>query len=280
MSEFNQARREGKVKFGYDFSTLAEVTHLWGLSATKLPYHVSFKIPGRENAICLLLSENGGDGWRNVPHRGTRMDGRGWREISRIDEVNSDPAKSAQRVDDELAKPLERYVFWRESRDGVMWYKFYGAFKLDIAETQASKESGENVCIYRKVSDEGICPKCDVQTRNVSEGEFLSAEGKILSANLLDTVPYEVSDEKHATGDVKVWPGQKFLVKSVSPSALTAICHTGDSNVLAQIRAAGEISFAIPKRDIELGYFSILDGKGSLEDTVVIPDEETGEKNI
>lgn len=62
MSEFNQARREGKVKFGYDFSTLAEVTHLWGLSATKLPYRISFKIPGRKDAICLFLSENGGGG--------------------------------------------------------------------------------------------------------------------------------------------------------------------------------------------------------------------------
>lgn len=280
MSEFNQVRRDGKVKFGYDFSSLAEVTHLWGLSATKLPYRVSFKIPGRKDAICLLLSENGGDGWRNIPHRGMKMDGRGWREISRIDEVNSDPGKSAQRVDDELANPLERYVFWRESRDGVMWYKFYGVFKVDIAETKASKESGENVCIYRKVSNEGVCPKCDVQTRTVSAGEFLSAEGKILSANLLDAVPYEVSDEKHTAGDVKVWPGQRFLVKSVSPSALTAVCQTGDSNILSQIRSAGEVSFIIPKRDIELGYFSILDGEGKIEDTIVVPDDETDDKNI
>ena len=280
MSEFNQARREGKVKFGYDFNTRAEVTHLWGLSATKLPYRISFKIPGRKDAICLLLSENGGDGWRNIPHRGMKMDGRGWREIARIDEVNSDPQKSAKRVNDELAKPLERYVFWRESRDDVMWYKFYGVFKLDVAETQASKETGENVCIYRKVSDEGICPKCDVQTRTVGADEFLSAEGKILSANLLDVVPYEVADEEHTTGDVKVWPGQRFLVKSVSPAALTAICQTGDSNVLAQIRSAGEVSFAIPKRDIELGYFSISNGKGSIEDTVVIPVEGMSEKDI
>lgn len=280
MSEFNQARRDGKVKFGYDFNTLAEVTHLWGLSATKLPYHVSFKIPGRKDAICLLLSENGGDGWRNIPHRGMKMDGRGWREIARIDEVNSDLEKSAQRVAEELEKPLERYVFWRESRDGVMWYKFYGVFSLDKAETLASKEAGENVCVYRKVSDEGVCPKCDVQTRTVSDGEFLSAEGKILSANLLDTVPYEVADKEQTTGDVKVWPGQKFLVKRITPTSLTAVCQTGDSNVLSQIRSAGEVSFIIPKRDIELGYFSILDGEGKIEDTIVAPDDETDEKNI
>lgn len=279
MSEFNQARREGKVKFGYDFSTLAEVTHLWGLSATKLPYHISFKIPGRENAICLLLSENGGDGWRNIPHRGPKMDGRGWREIARIDEVNSDPKKSAQRVEDELAKPLERYVFWRESRDGVMWYKFYGVFKLDAAETQTSKEAGENVCIYRKASDEGECPKCEVRPRTVAADEFQSCEGKILVANFLDEIPYEVADQEHHTGEIKAWPGQKFLVRNVSPSALTAVCVTGDCNVLSQVRYPGEVRFTIPKRDIELGYFSILD-KGTLDDTVTMPEGDVAEANV
>ena len=38
MSEFSQARREGFVKFGYDFNSLAEVTHVWELTAKRLPY--------------------------------------------------------------------------------------------------------------------------------------------------------------------------------------------------------------------------------------------------
>ena len=74
-------------------------------------------------------------------------------------------------------------------------------------------------------------------------------------ANLLDTVSYEVNDKDRTNGDVKVWPGQKFVVKSVSPT--TAICETTDDDVLAQIKSAGKASFAIPKRDIELGYFTV-----------------------
>ena len=74
-------------------------------------------------------------------------------------------------------------------------------------------------------------------------------------ANLLDNVSYEVNDKDRTNGDVKVWPGQKFVVKSVSP--MTAICETTDDDVLAQIKSAGKASFAIPKRDIELGYFTV-----------------------
>lgn len=258
MSEFNQARREGKVKFGYDFSSLAEVTHLWGLSASKLPYRVAFKVPGHENRICVLLSEDGGDNWRNIPHRGMALDDRGWREIIRIDEVNSDSMKSKQRVEEELKNPLERYVFWRESRDGVAWYKFYGVFALDVEKSQASVKAGENVCIYRKVSDVGECPQCNVETRVIGD-EFLSTAGKVLCANLLDTVSYEVDDREKKTGDVKVWPGQKFLVKSVSQT--TAICETTDKAILAQVKSEGEVRFVIPKRDVELGYFTICDGE-------------------
>lgn len=255
MSEFNQARREGIVKFGYDFNSLAEVTHLWGLSATKLPYRVAFKIPGRENARVLLLSEEGGDGWRNLPFYGEKTDGCGWHEIVEIAEGNSDWEKSMRRVKDELKNPLERYVFWRECRDGVAWYKFYGVFKLDVEKTRASKDSGAPVCYYHKVSDVGECLKCDVEPRAVGDDEFLSLAGKVLSTNLLDTVSYEVNDKDRTNGDVKVWPGQKFVVKSVSP--MTAICETTDDDVLAQIKSAGKASFAIPKRDIELGYFTV-----------------------
>lgn len=162
MSEFNQARREGIVKFGYDFNTVAEVTHLFGKTATRLPYQVSFRIPNCENAICLLLSENGGNGWKNVPHYGAARDDRGWQEIVQIDEFNTDDSVSAKRVDDELSRPFTRYVFWRMQRDGASWYKFYGVFRLDVSETEALRNMGTNVCVYRKVSDEVACPVCAV----------------------------------------------------------------------------------------------------------------------
>jgi len=257
MAEYNQARREGQVKFGYDFSDLAEVTHLWGLTASRLPYHNSFKIPGRENAVCLLLSENGGKGWRNVPHRGSKTDGRGWREIVRIDEFNADPEASARRVEEELARPLERYVFWRESRDGASWYKFYGVFALDVTETQGARESGRNVCVYHKVSDAGECPKCEVRARSITSEEFRSCEGKTLLANLIDHVPFEVSDEERHSGEIRVWPGQRFCVVNVSASGNSADCEAVESEVRAQVGYDGAVRFVIPKRDIELGYFSV-----------------------
>ena len=39
MSEFNACLRSGKVSFGDDLRSVAEVTHLFGVKATKLPYH-------------------------------------------------------------------------------------------------------------------------------------------------------------------------------------------------------------------------------------------------
>lgn len=156
MSEFNQARREGCIRFGYDFRSIAEVTHLWGLSATKLPYRVCFKIPDQENALCCLLSEDGGSGWRNIPGYGEKLDDRGWREIVRIREFNKDENESAERVAKEMEKPFTRYVFWRLTQQGSSWYKFYGVFKLDVEATKASVKEGMNVCIYNRVSEEGL----------------------------------------------------------------------------------------------------------------------------
>lgn len=157
MSEYNQARREGVIKSGFDFSSLAEVTHLFGKTAKRLPYQISFRIPGRENAICLLLSENGGRGWKNVPHHGAACDDRGWHEIIQVDEFNEQGEVSAKRVEDELSRPLDRFVFWRMERKGAKWYKFCGHFRLDAEATKASRAAGENKCIYRKIADEMSC---------------------------------------------------------------------------------------------------------------------------
>ena len=60
MSKFNSCLRNGHVSFGDDFDTVAEVSHLHGLEATKLPYHTSFNIPGKKNTIAWLPSEDGG----------------------------------------------------------------------------------------------------------------------------------------------------------------------------------------------------------------------------
>lgn len=107
MKKFNDALRQGSISFGCDFNTVAEVTRLWGLTATKLPYHNWFRIPGREDAICCLLSEKGGKGWENTPHRGLAVDECGWRQIVRIDEVNSDPERP---VVDQTVWPGQKFL--------------------------------------------------------------------------------------------------------------------------------------------------------------------------
>lgn len=215
MSEFNQARREGVVRFGYDFGSLAEVTHLFGIKTARLFYRNRFRIPGRENDIVCLLSENGGNGWKNVPHYGMKRDDRGWREILRIDEYNStNETASRKRVDDELADPQERYVFWRESRDGVTWYKFYGVFEIDKASTEDEVAAGKNVCIYRRKFTEGFCPRLELGTSY----EIENLKGKVLEADLLDYVSYELTGDTKKTGEVKVLPGQRFWIADDTPA--------------------------------------------------------------
>ena len=73
MSEFNACLRNGQVSLGADLSTVAEVTHLFGLKATKLPYHSWFNVPGKKDVIGWLPSEEGGKGWHNVPEYGPNM---------------------------------------------------------------------------------------------------------------------------------------------------------------------------------------------------------------
>lgn len=250
MSEFNQSRREGQVKFGHDFSSVAEVTHLWGLSATKLPYQISFKIPNCDDAICLLLSENGGAGWRNVPCFGTAIDGRGWREIVRIEESNADREKANLHLEEELSNPRKRYVFWRMEREGAIWYKFFGVFMIDAAETNARKADGLGTCIYRKISDVAECPQFKMTTMLLTADSFCGMVGRTLETRFLTEVESETENEDWNAKSVKVWPGEKFVIDRVSSSAQLAYCVSTD----------GAARIIVPKRDIELGYFACLKG--------------------
>ena len=270
MSEANSALRTGIIKFGYDFNSLAEVTHLWGRKATRLPYSNHFRVSGTESTSVMLLSENGGRGWKNIPHRGISIDSRGWRQIERIDEVNADRKISADRCREELEKPLTRYVFWRENRDGSLWYKFHGVFKIDAEATKASLDSGENICIYKKIADECPCNKVDWRTSEITDSEFAGFANRVVEAVLVDEIDYRI-DEK-TDGSVKVWPGQKLFVSKVVAGGVKVVCLTADANILAAARRADKdgdkkVEFFIPKRDFELGYFRVMPGEAKFEDT-------------
>ena len=279
MSELNTSLRNGLVKFDYDFNSVAEVTHVWGLKAKRLPYSVSFKIPGVENTIAILLSENGGRGWKNIPHRGTHISSRGHRQIERIDEVNADHKISADRCREELEKPLTRYVFWRESLNGVQWYKFHGVFKVDANATRASLANGDNICIYTKIADECTCPKADWHLAEISDGEFVGYANRVVEAVLQDEIDYRIDNPKATAGSVKAWPGQKLLVSEVVRGGVKVVCSTADENLLASVKRAADefdakVEFFIPKRDFELGYFRVLPGEAKLEDTFAEKDDD------
>lgn len=276
MSNYNQARRDGSVNSltTNDFDNLAEVLRLWDPSAA-VPRNGNFEIGilGQSNAIYHFIEDG-----RQVVSPGTRSDDRGHREIIRFDEKDEDRAqptpcddteksgqdkKSAVRTDadacvkSELEKQREHYVFQRMQRLGTTWYKFRGVFKIDVDETEAVRAAGEKICIYRKVSDVIACPKCDVAFREFSDDEFRSYEGRVLTANYLDEIPCEFAGQKLRKDFIKVFPGQKFRVQKVVTEAEIAVCETSDSSLLQQTRGTGLIRFSIPKRDIDLGYFSV-----------------------
>ena len=98
MSEFNSCLRSGKVSFGDDLHSVAEVTHLFGVMATKLPYHNWFNVPGKENTIACLLSEDGGDGLLDslVPCQcGHESERRGDERGERLEQLNLELVSSS-----------------------------------------------------------------------------------------------------------------------------------------------------------------------------------------
>ena len=159
MSKFNACRRNGSISFGDDFDSVAEVTVLFGLAIKKIPFHNCFNIPGTPDTIGCLLSEEGGNGWHNVREFGSTIDSKGWNEVLTVSEYNDELAETRNRINAELEHPKTRYVFYRESRQGTRWYKFYGKFRIDEVATRATLSSERPSVIYRRESNEIECQK-------------------------------------------------------------------------------------------------------------------------
>ncbi len=283
MSKFNACRRNGHVSFGDDFNTVAEVTNLYGLTATKLPYHSWFNVPGKKNVIVWLPSEDGGNGWHNVPECGPNTDSRGWNEILSISEYNDNAEKTAKRIEEELAVPKTRYVFYRMERDGVKWYKAYGTFEIDADSTRAAAASGNPRVIYRCVSKTMECLKVDEVKTVFTDAEFAALRGQVVAVRLLDEIGFVASCDTPVAGRVTIWPGMKFLVTEVSSDLVHVTCGTQNEKLLDAVklhvpvenrdRFVGAVSFSIPRRDFELGYVEVLPGGGSLDDTFAAHEE-------
>lgn len=242
MSEFNTSRREGSVKFGYDFMTSTEVVKLFGPEVSKSAFSSGFMIPGLENTLCWMVKEVGGNRWHNIPTRGWNHDGRGYRQVVSIKEYNEDAEVSRTHVEKELANPVRRYVFWNEKNDGVSFFKFHGVFELDVEETRGLMEAGDCACIYRKTYDEGACPQADYEVRDIPTGELGRFAGKNLVVELLTAL-----EQTDATKpDVRLWPGDVLKVKEVVPGAERLVCTTSRG-----------IEVVVPKRELELGYMRL-----------------------
>jgi hypothetical protein len=265
MSKFNTCLRNGFVSFGDDFDVVAEVTHLFGMKATKLPYHNCFKIPGKKDVIACLFSEEGGDGWHNVPNYGPTVDSKGWNEIVTLLEFNDNREKSVKRINNEISNPRTRYVFWREERDGARWYKFYGTFKIDEKATRATLDTDSPHVVYERTSKTAECLKAELQkVAPLSNDELVALKGTVIEFKLLDTIGFLADCGEEICGLVKVWPGMKLLVAEVDVYRDRIICTTQDESLLDAAREHIPVEkredfkmileFDVPILDIDNGF--------------------------
>ena len=232
MSEFNSCLRSGKVSFGNDLRSVAEVTHLFRVKATKLPYHNWFNVPGKGNIIACLLSEDGGKGWHNVREFGLTTDSKGWNEVLTVSEYNDDPAETLKRINEELEDPKTHYVFYRESRLGALWYKFYGEFKIDVDSTRATLPSERPSVIYRRAADMIECKKVEVSPQTFTDAEFRDLATRPVMVKLLDDIEFTADCGVVVTGKVTAMPDMKLFVASLDHDAGTVICKTEDQDLL------------------------------------------------
>lgn len=265
MSKFNTCLRKGYVRFGDDFDTVSEVTHLFGPKATKLPYKNTFSVPEEENTIVCLLSEEGGRGWHNTPVYGTDVDSRGWKEIVTVHEFNDNYDKTIERINDEIATPRTRYVFWREERLGVRWYKFYGTFKIDVDATRATLDTDKPHVVYERNSETAYCLRtASENTKPYTDAEFEALNGQVIEFKLLDEIVFctECGEKK-----IKVWPGMSFSVENVDLLKGIVICTTQDESLLNKVKMSFPeknrkqcekiLYFTVPLKDFDLGYVGI-----------------------
>ena len=285
MSKFNTCICNGFVSLGDDFRSVAEITHLFGGSATRLPFHNSYNVPGKEGVICILLTEDGGTDkktggrWHNVPEFGTNQAGQCWKEILTISEYNDNAETTATRIGYELAHPLNRYVFWHESWGGCQWYKFYGAFSLDAQETRATCSTVQPHVVYRRISKSVECLKVKEVQQVFSDAEFAALIGHVVEVKLRDEVGFSADCGKTISDRVVLWPGMKLLVTGVSADGSRVICDTCDEHLLSAAKARLPksvrnqfrkfLGFEIPRADFRLGYV-----EGSRLPVAGAPDKE------
>ena len=267
MSEFNSCIEKGLVSFGDDFDSVAEVTHLFGLTALKLPYHNWFKIPGiKDTAACLLT--DGDKGWHNVREIGPNVDKHGWNEVLAMCEWNDSAEETEKRIQEELEHPCVRYVFCRESRHGAKWFKFYGVYKIDAVATRATLATEHPHVVYIRSAISAPCRKFKKVRKNYSDGEFKALKDHMLRVCFQNEISFVADCGDIVKGEVRAWPGMELVVTGVSPDCTSMTCATKDGNLLADAQRLIPVkfrnnfktfqSFEIRCREFNWGYFEVL----------------------
>lgn len=271
----NDSLRSGIVNSGYDFDSVESICRMYGKTCKRIPFRSAFKVPGKENTLAWLVSEQGGDGWTNELELGPKSDDRGFKEVIAIREFNENDDKTQANIERELAWPKTRYVFTREERLGVSWYKARGTFMIDRTATLATRTTLCPCVVYTRTSTTFECLKAKNVARVYSDEEFAMLKGKTVEVNLLDDIPFVADCGKSVEGEAKAWPGAKFVVRGFVNGLSIVKCET-DDRILSEgggvnidmgkrVELKSVSAFYIPRRDFELGYVGVLQDGASVE---------------
>ena len=263
MSEFNKCRREGRIAWGDDFNSLAEVVGLFGIEDPKVLSGTSFSVPGKEDVLCCVLSENCAGGWQYERELGPACDSRGWNETLRYGETNYRLEEQEKLIKSELKAPKTRLVFWRERREGRNWYKFAGVFKLNRKRTEFEEFYGDSWCWYDRVDTVAECPKADWNISAHDTAKLCQLDGRLngelVKCELLDEVACEDKEGKPLDETALIWPG----------TILRVVLGARGSQLRCRVQG-DERYFLILRRDFELGYFRLLGRKANIDETKMV----------
>ena len=278
MSKFNTCLRNGFVSLGDDFDEAAEAIYLFGMRATETACPNCYSVEGLYGIEVCLFLEKGESGWHNVPSYGPTVDSRGWNEMVALREYNVKRKKTVERIEDAMLKPMPRYVFWLEKRDGVKWYKFYGTFKIDEKATRASLDTDRPCVVYERISKTAECRK--VETRKVephSYADFVALKGRMIEFKFMAKIGIASNCGSVSEVGIPAWPGTKFLVVDFDVYKGYVICTTPDRRLLGAAGQCiqnpwlrpvmmGSLKFAVPYKDFDIGYVEVLKGDDLLAD--------------
>lgn len=267
MSDYNECKRRGSIHAGDDFSSVAEVFSLFGVTEFDKGSSSIFSVPGEKDVVCWFVTERMSNGWHVDLYSGLgELDSRGWDLPTEINAANYDIGWRydtgigwKDELTDEEKEILRRMlsgtrlVFWKLSRDGVTWYKFLGVFKYQSNDLWPCP----GICRYSRVSESVGCPKAEAHFRALGRDEFQALTGQLLVCDLFDDVGVKSADGREGT--FKMWPGSTVIVEGAEQTSARLRCRVCGSDCV----------YLIPRRDVELGYFRPA-GPGNLESAKLV----------